>query len=757
MRKTVMSLLLLLVCAWTTTAHVVTGRVSSGRKCLAGVIVSDGKNFALTDSKGEYKLDVDGKSEFVFVVTPSGYVADWSSGVPAFYRKSESDRADFDLIRMKGGRDCNIVAVADPQPRKMERFKEFMGAPLTDIVQTASSLKGQTVGIVLGDICFDAYELMPMWKKELVRTGVPFYPVVGNHDHDNAFKTDKEAITTYRSHFGPENYAFFLGEDLVVVLDNIIYDGGGNNYTLGYADATLDWLEGLMQYVPEKTDVFVAQHSPVNGRRRDGTTIVNYGRFSDILKGRELVILSGHNHVNVVFEHADNVIEHNVGALCGAHWDTYHCADGSPSGYKVLTKSAGKLTWYYKSIYRPADFQMEVFEPGMSTIHPEALVANVWDYDSKWKVEWYQDGECKGNMEMVEDYSPLHAEELRQKYEGTGKVVPDYRKTKRAGHYFRAFPSQDAESVTVEVTDRFGRVYKEQLFLKDVGKADSLAFVKGPWQITELERGAQAMYAQLPVFGSMQSISVVKYPAARFRTEILHRPGDAAVRPGEAGKELGAAFVMNGGYFHVKERIPSVFFKKDGQQLGYTHPTELYRVNGMIGFRDEKGREPVIVYSPDSLDYSAVSKDLFSAMSTGPLLILDGKIVVPELMGDKADGDNVAAMEKEKKEGGNIRTHYTSAQFYDRRHPRTAIGTDDEGNIYLVVIDGRFQGWGDGASIYETAYICRQLGMTNAINLDGGGSSALWTKKTGVLSHPRDNKIFDHEGERVVPNLVVVY
>ena len=104
-----------------------------------------------------------------------------------------------------------------------------------------------------------------------------------------------------------------------------------------------------------------------------------------------------------------------------------------------------------------------------------------------------------------------------------------------------------------------------------------------------------------------------------------------------------------------------------------------------------------------------------------------------------------------------IRTHYTSAQFYDRRHPRTAIGKDDSGNIYLVVIDGRFKGKADGASIFETAYICHLLGMTDAINLDGGGSSALWSRETGVINHPRDNRKFDHEGERSVPNLVVVY
>ena len=287
--------------------------------------------------------------------------------------------------------------------------------------------------------------------------------------------------------------------------------------------------------------------------------------------------------------------------------------------------------------------------------------------------------------------------------------------------------------------------------------ADSLAFVNAQWEVTELERGAQAMYAQIPMFNSVQSISVVKYPAKNFRTESLHRPGETACTPSAAGKELGAAASMNGGYFHVKERIPSVFFKNGKEILGYTHPTELYRVDGIFGFRDKKGRKMEIIHCHDTLEYASATKKMKSAMATGPLLILDDEIVVPILMGDKADGDNVAAMQAEQKAGSNIRTHYTSAQFYDRRHPRTAIGTDDEGYIYLVVIDGRFKGQADGASIFETAFICHLLGMTDAINLDGGGSSALWAEETGVISHPRDNKKFDHEGERVVPNLIVVY
>lgn len=286
---------------------------------------------------------------------------------------------------------------------------------------------------------------------------------------------------------------------------------------------------------------------------------------------------------------------------------------------------------------------------------------------------------------------------------------------------------------------------------------DSLAFLNTSWEITDLGRGAKAMYAQIPMFYSTQSVCVVKYPMKNFRTDILHRPEESAGKPSEIGREVGAAFALNGGYFHVKQRIPSVYFRERDQQLGYTHPTELYRVDGLMGFKDRKGRKAVIEMAADTMQYGAVSKGWKEAMASGPVLILDGEIVVPLLMGGKADGANVSAMADEQRQGSKIRTHYSSAQFYDKRHPRAAFGYDDDGNGYLVVIDGRFKGKADGATIYETAYICHLLGMTTAINLDGGGSTTLWIEKTGVINHPYDNKTFDHEGERSVPNLIVVY
>ncbi len=61
----------------------------------------------------------------------------------------------------------------------------------------------------------------------------------------------------------------------------------------------------------------------------------------------------------------------------------------------------------------------------------------------------------------------------------------------------------------------------------------------------------------------------------------------------------------------------------------------------------------------------------------------------------------------------------------DSRQPRSAIGYTAEGEVILLVIDGRQSGFADGATLSELARIMIDLGCIAALNLDGGGSSGL--------------------------------
>ena len=71
--------------------------------------------------------------------------------------------------------------------------------------------------------------------------------------------------------------------------------------------------------------------------------------------------------------------------------------------------------------------------------------------------------------------------------------------------------------------------------------------------------------------------------------------------------------------------------------------------------------------------------------------------------------------------------------WFVKRNPRTFAGVDGQGRTVLVTVDGRTTD-DLGLSIPETADVARSLGMVDAINLDGGGSTTMVVDGAGHLA-----------------------
>lgn len=84
-----------------------------------------------------------------------------------------------------------------------------------------------------------------------------------------------------------------------------------------------------------------------------------------------------------------------------------------------------------------------------------------------------------------------------------------------------------------------------------------------------------------------------------------------------------------------------------------------------------------------------------------------------------------------------------NSDFYTQLHARTALGIKPDGKIIVVVVEHKYlkdlaqviseevqlftsQAHTQGLTMLELAKLMQTLGCENAINLDGGGSSALW-------------------------------
>jgi len=88
--------------------------------------------------------------------------------------------------------------------------------------------------------------------------------------------------------------------------------------------------------------------------------------------------------------------------------------------------------------------------------------------------------------------------------------------------------------------------------------------------------------------------------------------------------------------------------------------------------------------------------------------------------------------------------------FSEIRQPRTMAGIDAAGRLLLVTVDGRGPGVSEGLTLTELADLARQLGAREALNLDGGGSTAMAVDGK-LVTHPSDAT-----GERAVGDAVVV-
>ena len=247
------------------------------------------------------------------------------------------------------------------------------------------------------------------------------------------------------------------------------------------------------------------------------------------------------------------------------------------------------------------------------------------------------------------------------------------------------------------------------------------------WEWKEVEDGAEYAYAQFPFRRSTQSISMVRYPSAKRETALVHAPGEMANTTDSIARREGARIALNGSYFNMRRLTPHTFFSIDGEILGQTPATSESRSNGVLAIKDREGHQLEILQY-DSTKVEAYRTGYHSALASGPILRLGGEVPAIDM----------------------------GSSFNYMRHPRTVIGWDDKGEVYMIVVDGRFPGQADGMSIMELIAMTRLLGLKDALNLDGGGSSTLWTDKTGIINFPYDNRVFDHEGARKVPNIVVV-
>ncbi|MCL5035771.1 MAG: phosphodiester glycosidase family protein [Chloroflexi bacterium] len=168
-------------------------------------------------------------------------------------------------------------------------------------------------------------------------------------------------------------------------------------------------------------------------------------------------------------------------------------------------------------------------------------------------------------------------------------------------------------------------------------------------------------------------------------------------------KNEGALAGVNGGFFNSAGG-PAGLIIKDGRLL--SPPASRRPARTSFGITDDKkvlmdriGIKDNKLFCIESRDWSKINM----AMGGGPRLLRDGKVCLT------TDAEELG------KNGNNI----------TRRAPRTAFGIMPDGQFLMLTVNGYDNGRKEGMLLEELAEYLKNLGVKDAMGLDGGTSTTM--------------------------------
>lgn len=496
----------------------------------ADVVMSDGFSVTRTDSKGYYELEPVQDTWYVYYSLPEdAEVTTGSAGQPLFYQKYSRDvnRYDFTIKRLKSGaeKSFTLFCLADPQARAGTMANRFRDETVPAIYATRQKLTTPCYGVTLGDVVYSEGSAntnanMPTMQGHMSasKIGMPIFQTMGNHDYTYFYGSSKpisadETSSTYdlkaqrcfEDCFGPINYSWNRGDVHIVCMRNIMYKSttDASNYAGGFTNAQYEWLKQDLKYVPTTKMVILCVHIPIVGI----TSNSNVTNVLNLMKQyKNPQIMSGHTHYmrNAVSVSSTGIYEHVHAAICGAWWHSNLNGDGCPNGYGIYeingttirdgyylgTNTGMNARDYQIRLYRGNSVYGGKYEYFQWQLGSSVLLANVFNADSAWKIQVYENGALSGTMSLIankkygndnlpytEGKTTMIPTDSSQDWWAIGFNVGVVGRGHSAGnrnsymtacmHLYKYTLKNPSATVKVVATDRYGTKYECSEIMKD--------------------------------------------------------------------------------------------------------------------------------------------------------------------------------------------------------------------------------------------------------------------------------------------------
>lgn len=250
---------------------------------------------------------------------------------------------------------------------------------------------------------------------------------------------------------------------------------------------------------------------------------------------------------------------------------------------------------------------------------------------------------------------------------------------------------------------------------------DTLAVPEINWENKKISEGITLKSALTNLFNSFQAIYIADIDTSAADFEFGVAVPDSLMATSAIAESEGALAAINGTFFNMKEGYNVHYVKVDDSVIAVTDEKEFgIRATGVFTADGEDTR--IFSWGPEREDKAGTEAE--DAIVSGPLLTDDA-------------ADITLAINS----------------FNMTRHPRSLVGATHDGHILFIVVDGRQQGYAEGMSLFELRALARSLGCTDALNLDGGGSTTLYIAgqgDNGVVNRPSGKT------QRPVPSIIFV-
>ena len=369
------------------------GELDRGEPRLKNIGITNGDTIVWSGGRGEYCIAVD-SGGYLIPILPEGYdfaTKGAQNGALKFVDGLCGD-LDFGLIKVDSKGAIRMAVVGDPQANDSQQMA-YVRVGFNELAMREDI----DFSMMMGDLVNDKISLLPQFSTYISQLPYRCWSVAGNHDLDRV--GGERRTDSYREIIGADVTAFYRGDACFVMLNNVEKGADGM-----VSNSQLRFLRQIVSHTYRGQLIVLCQHVPMGWVDRRGEIL-------EILKGRNVLILSAHAHTLFRQEWSEAISEVSVGAMCG-HWWTgerdytgipsalQQC--GTPRNYILFDISKGEYKFTIKCFGLDESQQADVWYKNevdidqqieaLCKLSERLIVVNIYGGGQTTSLEWSGDG-----------------------------------------------------------------------------------------------------------------------------------------------------------------------------------------------------------------------------------------------------------------------------------------------------------------------------------------------------------------------------